>query len=111
MYSIFVTIQVKPGFKEGFIAASLDDARGSVADEPGCFRFDVLQDGSDPNRVHLYEVYADQAALETHRQAPHFLRWQSTVSDWFDGPVKLIESTTVFPSDDGWRSQKPHLVG
>ena len=42
MLSVFVTIQVKPGFRDRFVEAVLDDARGSVRDEPGCFRFDVL---------------------------------------------------------------------
>ena len=111
MIAIFVTIQVKPEFSDSFVEATLDDARGSVADEPGCFRFDMLQDDSDANRIHLYEVYADQAALEAHRQAPHYLRWRSAVSGWFDGPTKRTEGTTVFPADDGWRRQKPHLAG
>lgn len=110
MLAVFVTIQLKPGFRDEFIQASLGDARGSVADEPGCFRFDVLQDNTDPDRFHLYEVYADQDAREEHRKAPHYLRWRETVSDWFDGDIQRTECTTVFPSEDGWRSQKPHLL-
>ena len=110
MIAIIVTIQVKPGFRDRFIEATHGDALGSVSDEPGCFRFDVLQDDSDPNRIHLFEVYADQAALEAHRKAPHFLKWRSTVEEWFDGDLQRIACTTVFPSDDGWRSQKPHLA-
>ena len=110
MLSIFVTIQVKPGFRDRFIEATFDDARGAVRDEPGCYRFDVMQASSDENRFHLHEVYADRAALEAHRQAPHFLKWRSTVSDWLDGDFKRIESSTLFPSDDGWRSQKAHLM-
>ena len=110
MISIFVTIQVKAGFREQFAEASLGDAQGSVRDEPGCFRFDILQDGSDPNRFYLYEVYADQAALEAHRQAPHYKKWRETVQDWFDGEPQRVPMTTVFPSDDGWRAQKPALL-
>ena len=70
MISIFVTIQIKPEFRERFMEASLGDARGSVRDEPACYRFDILQADSDPNRFHLYEVYADEAAMEAHRNAP-----------------------------------------
>ena len=110
MLAVFVTIQLKPGFRDQFMEASLGDARGSAADEPGCFRFDVLQDNTDPDRFHLYEVYADQAAREAHRQAPHYLKWRETVSDWFDGDLQRVECTTIFPSEDGWRSQKPHLL-
>ncbi len=110
MISIFVTVHIKPGHRDAFVEAVLDDARGSVGDEPGCFRFDVLQDESDPNCVHLYEVYQDQAALEAHRQAPHYLKWRSIVGDWFDGESQRVLSSTVFPAEEGWRKQKPTLV-
>lgn len=110
MISIFVTLQIRPGFRGQFAEASLGDARGSVRDEPGCFRFDILADDSDPNRFHLYEVYEDQDALEAHRNAPHYKKWRDTVHDWFDGEPKRILMTTVFPSDEGWRKQKPNLV-
>ena len=86
-----------------FLAAMLENARGSVQNEPGCLRFDVLQDGADPNRLHLYEVYRDQAAVEAHRQAPHFLRWRDTVQDWFDVPREVRQCVTLFPSDEAWQ--------
>ena len=110
MIAIFVTLQVKPGFRERFIEATFGDARGSVGDEPDCFRFDVLQSDSDPNRFHLYEVYADQQALDSHRKTPHYLKWRSTVGEWFDGEAQRVECTTLFPSDGGWARQKPHLI-
>ena len=110
MYSIYVTIQIKPGFRDRFIEASLGDAQGSVRDEPGCFRFDMLENVSDPNRFHLYEVYADEAALEDHRKAPHYLKWRETVKDWFEGEPQRVMTNTIFPSNDGWRKQKPHLL-
>ena len=111
MYAIFVTIKIKPGFAEQFKEASLGDAQGSVRDEPGCFRFDIHQSPSDPNTFYLYEVYATQDDhLNAHRNAPHYVKWRETVQDWFDGDTQAIPMTTVFPSDDGWRQQKPHLV-
>ncbi|MCI0439677.1 MAG: antibiotic biosynthesis monooxygenase [Chloroflexi bacterium] len=110
MFSIFVTIQIKPGFREKFMEASFGDAQGSVRDERGCYRFDILQSNEDPNRFHLYEVYENDAALEAHRKAPHYLKWRQTVQDWFDGDVQRVPMTTVFPSDAGWKKQKPHLL-
>ena len=97
-----VIIQIKPEHRESFIEAMLDDARGSVNNEPGCLRFDVLQDDTDPNRICLYEVYRDMAAVEAHRQAPHYLRWRETVQDWFDGERIAYACTNVFPSDAAW---------
>ena len=103
MHILMVTIKIKPGHRDAFMEAMLDDARGSNKDEPGCLRFDVLQDVEDPNTIHLYEVYRDEAALEAHRQAPHYTRWRETVSDWFDGPVVRRVCTNIVPPDDAWR--------
>ena len=72
MESLMVTIRIKPGHKEAFMESMLDDARGSINDEPGCLRFDVVEDQEDPNRIFLYEVYRDDAAIEAHRAAPHY---------------------------------------
>ncbi len=110
MISIFVTIRIKDGFIDRFREASFGDAQGSTRDEPGCFRFDILQNANDANLFHLYEVYEDAAALEAHREAPHYLAWRSTVQDWFDGDVERVPMTTIFPSDEGWRNQKLHLL-
>ena len=110
MISIFVTIQIREGLSDQFKEASFGDSQGSVRDEPGCFRFDILQNSEDPNRFHLYEVYEDELALEAHRDAPHYKKWRSTVEDWFDGDISRVLMTTIFPSDKGWRDQKPHLL-
>ena len=82
MLAIFVTIQVKPAFRDKFIEATFDDARGAVRDEPGCYRFDVMQDSSDENRFHLHEVYADRAALEAVKGGVILGHGVSTSSDY-----------------------------
>src|SRR5215470_810366 len=74
MRALMVTIKIKAGHRDAFMEALLSDARGSVHDEPGCLRFDVLQDARDANTLYLYEVYRDEAAIEAHRQAPHFVK-------------------------------------
>ena len=111
MHAIFVTINIKPGYREQFKEASLGDSQGSVRDEPGCFRFDILEDKTDPNRFYLYEVYEDEEAhMVAHRNAPHYKKWRETVQDWFDGDTQAVAMNTVFPSDDGWKAQKPGLL-
>lgn len=110
MFAIFVTIDVKSEFSDRFTEASFGDARGSVGDEPGCFRFDICRDETKPDRFYLYEVYADERAFEAHQTYPHYLTWRGTVEDWFDGAPQLVRMTTTFPSDEGWRAQKPHLL-
>ncbi len=110
MFSIFVTINIKPGRAAEFSRASLGDAEGSVRDEPGCFRFDILADLTNANRFYLFEVYRDRAAFEDHLKAPHFMKWRAEVQAMFDGEPTRIEMSTVFPSDAGWERQKPGLL-
>jgi quinol monooxygenase YgiN len=53
------------------MARPTEDGLGSREGRPGCLRFDVFQDDSDPNTIYFYEVYRDDAALEsTPRGAP-----------------------------------------
>ncbi len=102
MYSILVTIHIKPEFREPFLESMLDDARGSVNDEPGCFRFDVLQDDKNPNTIYLYEVYRDRAAFDAHLVAPHFTYWRDTVKDWYASPNQVVNVTPLYPAPADW---------
>ena len=45
------------------------------------FLSDVLQDNEDENRLHLFEVYQDEAAVDAHRNAPHYLKWREECAD------------------------------
>jgi autoinducer 2-degrading protein len=109
MRALMVTIKIKAGHRDAFMEAMLSDARGSVHDELGCLRFDVLQDAQDPNTIYLYEVYRDEAAIEAHRQAPHFVKWRETVTDWFDVAPTVHQCLTVFPSESAWEAVKPRV--
>ncbi len=107
MYVLIVPIHIQPEHREAFLESMLDDAIGSVRDEPGCLRFDVIQDSSDPNCIYLYEVYQDEAAFQAHTEAPHFVRWRETVKDWFAAPPEVTFGTNIFPPDDAWVPQAP----
>ena len=96
MIALVVTIQIKPGHKEAFMASMLDDAMGSNNDEPGCLRFDVLQNNEDPNKIHLYEVYKDQAAVDAHRQAPHYTKKLS--QNWWQRSPLCARMTSRYVS-------------
>ena len=109
MLALMVTMKVKAPHREAFIQALLGDARGSAYDEPGCLRFDVLQDATDANTFYLYEVYRDEQAFEAHRQAPHYVQWRETAKDWFDGAPAVKRCVTVFPNDSAWEAVKPRL--
>ena len=98
MLAVWVKVRVQPAERARFLAAIEQDALGSERDEPGCCRFNVLQDDADPNTYYFYEVYKDEAALEAHRAAPHYATWRAA-ADTLDGPSQPTRCKTVFPSD------------
>jgi quinol monooxygenase YgiN len=76
MFSMVVSMEVRPGSREEFLAGMTANAEASVRDEPGCLRFDVCSVDGDENRFLLYELYADAEAFAAHKRAPHFLDWR-----------------------------------
>tara|TARA_Y100000590_G_C15746699_1_gene1022332 strand:- start:1095 stop:1454 length:360 start_codon:yes stop_codon:yes gene_type:complete len=114
MIAIFVTFNIKPANLDQFMQASYGDAAGSVGNEPGCFRFDILKDKEVATRVHFYEVYKDQAAVDAHIKYPHYLNWRAEVEEYFDNePQITFMQTAEFPmyaSTDLWMKQKHHMV-
>lgn len=77
MFSLWVTLEVKPEGREEFLDAITENARLSVQDEAGCHRFDVVELGEGSNRFALYEVYRDRAAFEQeHLSTRHFLAYR-----------------------------------
>src|SRR5579884_3795302 len=94
MLALWVKVRVKPQERERFLKAIEVDAIGSERDEPGCMRFNVVQDQQDPNVYYFYEVYRDEAALEPHRAAPHYAVWRAA-ADTLDGPTEAIRLHTV----------------
>lgn len=104
MFALIVSVTIKPERREEFLRAIAEDSRGSREDEPGCRRFDVLQDTADPNHYFFYEVYADEAAFQAHTAAPHYRVWADAVERGvLARPAELIRCRTVFPADADWR--------
>jgi (4S)-4-hydroxy-5-phosphonooxypentane-2,3-dione isomerase len=97
MLTMWVKVRVKAAERERFLKAIEVDALGSEKDEPGCYRFNVLQDAKDGNVYYFYEVYEDEAALEKHRAAPHYAVWRAA-ADTLDGAPEATRCQTVFPS-------------
>ena len=105
MYLIIAPLQIKEGHKEQFVEEIIADARGSLNNEPGCLRFDVVQDPENTNRIWLYEVYTDEQAFQAHTRTPHFTRWRDATRDWLDeAPLSpSIGGANIWPPDEEWK--------
>lgn len=98
-YVITVYFRLRPGSAAAFLPLVRENARRSLADEPGCRRFDVLLQPEDGNRVLLYEIYDDERAFSAHCQAPHFFAFDRASRDLCEAKTvqryTLIQDTEV----------------
>ena len=102
MYVILGTIKVRPEHLDEFVEHVRRHAAAS-AQEPGCVRFDVLQDASDPTIVCLFEVFRSEADLQAHRQQEYYQRWMSLSRDWRDHErYSRRVLRTLYPDDADW---------
>ena len=104
MLVVQVHARVHPGRVEDFLAATLVNARESLA-EPGVLRFDVIQDQADPAHVVLTEVYRDEQAPAAHKLTPHYAAWRDAVAEMMAEPRRSVSYSVVFPAgSSGWAS-------
>ena len=102
MKALFVTVYMKPEHKQRLLDELWSDAYGSERDEPGCLMFNIAQDDADPNVLHLFEVYRDDAAVETHVATPHFRRFAEATKDWHAKPFQVVSTTVLYPIPENW---------
>jgi autoinducer 2-degrading protein len=107
MLAVHVHARVRPERVEDFLAATLANARESLA-EPGVLRFDVIQDQADPTHMVLTEVYRDEQAPAAHKLTPHYAAWRDAVAEMMAEPRASTRFRAVFPPDgEGWASSAP----
>lgn len=80
-FAIFVTIKVKPGKVDDFLALAHTNATAAVSVEPNCHQFRVLRNQADPDTVHFFEVYTEAASLDLHREFPHYKTYDAGTKD------------------------------
>ena len=102
MYVVLGTIKVKPAHLPAFLAHVREHAANSLR-EPGCVRYDVLQDLEDPYTVCLYEVFRSEADLRLHHTQDYYARWMAMSRDWRDSTAysrRVLRN--VHPVDAEW---------
>ncbi len=74
MVVLVVTWMAKAGH-EAEVATVFSKLTVESRKEPGCVLYQVHRHKTEPRRFFIYEQYKDDAALEAHRTAPHFLQY------------------------------------
>jgi quinol monooxygenase YgiN len=79
VYINAVELVIIPSEMPKFLEAIKENAANAVK-EPGCREFNVSVLANRPNHVFLYEVYDNEAALNTHRATDHFKKYLATTA-------------------------------
>ena len=106
MYVFISPIEFKAGCKEQYVKELVEVARVSVNVEPGCLRLDVIQDGTEPNRVWTYEIFKDQAAHQAHTQMPHRIKFMAATEGLREeGRLQGAGrgAANIWPTDNEWK--------
>ena len=96
MYVVCVTVKVKAGKEDDFLAATRENFKGT-RQEPGNVRFDVLRGEEDGSQFFLYEVYRSKEDFVAHQKTPHYIKWKETVADWMAEPRKGVKHSSILP--------------
>jgi quinol monooxygenase YgiN len=84
--AILGTIEFVPDAREQLLTALTAHRDRALAKEPGTLQFEILVPHEQETTVYLYEVYADDEAFETHRNAPSIARFREETA----GIVKAL---------------------
>lgn len=68
---LVVELDLKPDHRESFLARARQHRENVLKNEPDCKQFEVQVAEDDVNKIFLYEVYADQAAVDHHMNTPY----------------------------------------
>jgi len=96
MLVVHVHVHVKPESVDAFKEASIENSKNSIQ-EPGVYRFDVIQQNDDPTRFILVEVYRDDEAPAKHKETDHYKKWRESVADMMAEPRSAVKLHDVYP--------------
>jgi autoinducer 2-degrading protein len=73
-FAVVVSVEIARAHLDEFKRVMEHDAVESRK-EPGCLRFDVLQDQAQDNKFVFYEIYKSAEDVAFHKKTPHFAKW------------------------------------
>jgi quinol monooxygenase YgiN len=87
-------IPCQPGHRDEMEAA-MKAMLDHVESEPGTLRYVLLRDNADENTLWMYELYQDQASLESHMGSEAMKALGSALRPHLAGRPELFFSTPV----------------
>jgi quinol monooxygenase YgiN len=74
-------IKVDPLQIEAYQVALKEQMNAAILKEPGVLTYYAVADKSDPSKITILEIYADNAAYQSHINTAHFQKYKETVKD------------------------------
>ena len=93
-YVRIAAIEVVPERLETYRAALKEEIEAAVRLEPGVLALHAVCGKDDPAHVTVFEIYADEAAYQTHLATPHFVKYKSATRDMVRS-LKLRETMPI----------------
>ncbi|RVO78125.1 putative quinol monooxygenase [Sinorhizobium medicae] len=92
-------LEIDPAQMAAYSAAVKEEMEESIRVEPGVLALYAVSIKGQPNHLRFFEMYADQAAYEAHRESPHFRKYVETTKS-------MITSRKLFETDNFQLSAK-----
>ena len=74
---LLVELTLNVGQKDAFLARAREHRSNVLSKEPDCKGFELLVPTDGSETVFLYEVYADQAAIDHHMNTPYMKEYMA----------------------------------
>src|SRR4051794_32110941 len=87
-------LEIDPAQLEAYKAAVREEMETSVRVEPGVLAIYAVAEKDRPSRLRFFEMYADEAAYDAHRQSAHFKKYVEATRDMITSR-KLIDTVPV----------------
>lgn len=74
-------IEVDQSHVEEYLAILKEEARASVAVEPGVISIFPMYEMETPTKIRILEIYANRQAYEAHLKTPHFMKYKTSTAN------------------------------
>lgn len=95
MIIVIATLKIAPGSEQEVLKAA-EKVIAATRQEPGCDRYDLHADVSDPTTLVFVEEWASRTDLDLHFERPHMAEWRAaSAPHLINRRVKVIHPDQV----------------
>lgn len=89
-------ITVDPAQLDAYNAFLKEEIEASMRLEPGVLTLYAVSEKDHPNKITILEIYADEAAYQSHLQTPHFQKYKQGTLEMVK-ELELIDTKALIP--------------